>query len=197
MAELHGWAGASAQRQAAQRGRIPGAGRDGAAWAKGAEGEVAVGRVLGSIPGVLVLHDRAVPGSPANIDHVAVAPSGVYVIDAKHYAGTPRLRVVEHGVRIETLRIGGTDRSDLVASARRQLGIVAEAVGDAAVPVRAVLCFVGAEWDGPHGFLVDGVGVLSPEALGLLLASPGPLTVERVTAVHARLGARLAAAWDG
>jgi hypothetical protein len=42
----------------------------------------AVGRVG------LVLHDRSVPGTRSNIDHLAVVPSGVWVIDTKHYAGT-------------------------------------------------------------------------------------------------------------
>ena len=35
----------------------------------------------------MVLHDRAVPGGRANIDHIAVVPSGVWVIDTKHYRG--------------------------------------------------------------------------------------------------------------
>ncbi len=32
------------------------------------------------------------PGSRANIDHLAVAPSGVYVIDAKRYKGKIEVR---------------------------------------------------------------------------------------------------------
>lgn len=57
------------------------------AWASGADGERRLGRHLDSASGPLlrVLHDRRVPGSRANIDHVAIAPSGVFVIDAKKY----------------------------------------------------------------------------------------------------------------
>lgn len=187
MASIHGWAGASAQRHGAHVG--------GTAWAKGAEGERIVGRVLDSLPGVLVLHDRAVPGSSANIDHVAIAPTGVYVIDAKHYSGEPRLDRLGDG-SILRLKVGGDDRSELVVGVRRQLGIVAEALADPSVPVRAVLCFVGAEWPGSNGFVIDGVGVTSPERLGELLASPGPLSPDAIAVLHARLRDRLAAAWD-
>jgi hypothetical protein len=36
-----------------------------------------------------VLHDRRWPGSTrANVDHVAVGPGGVAVIDSKHWSGT-------------------------------------------------------------------------------------------------------------
>jgi hypothetical protein len=40
-----------------------------------------------------VLHDRRIPGSRTNIDHLAVTATGVYVIDAKKYQGRPRLKV--------------------------------------------------------------------------------------------------------
>ena len=34
-----------------------------------------------------MLHDRRIPGTRANIDHIAVASSAVWVIDAKRYNG--------------------------------------------------------------------------------------------------------------
>jgi hypothetical protein len=36
----------------------------------------------------VVLHDLAVPGSPANIDHLVIGPSGVFVIDSKQWTGS-------------------------------------------------------------------------------------------------------------
>lgn len=192
MASIHGWAGASAQRHGERAG---GTARAKGAWAKGAEGERVVGRLLDSVPGVLVLHDRAVPGSPANIDHIAIAPTGVYVIDAKHYTGEPRLDRLGDG-SILRLKVGGADRTGLVVGVRHQLGVVAEALAEPAVPVRAVLCFVGAQWPNSNGFVIDGVGVTSPDALGELLVTPGPLSPAEIAAVHARLRDRLAAAWD-
>lgn len=59
------------------------------AWATGAGGEERVAEVLAKhLDGrAVVLHDRRLPRSRANIDHIAVAPSGVWVIDAKRYKG--------------------------------------------------------------------------------------------------------------
>lgn len=55
------------------------------AWAVGARGEELLAKLLDGLvdEGVLTLHDRRIPGTQANIDHIAIAPSGVYVIDAK------------------------------------------------------------------------------------------------------------------
>jgi hypothetical protein len=41
--------------------------------------------------GWAVLHDLAVPGSRANLDHLVIGPGGVFVIDSKQYRG--RLQV--------------------------------------------------------------------------------------------------------
>jgi hypothetical protein len=35
----------------------------------------------------VVFHDLAVPGSPANVDHLVIGPSGVFVIDSKQWTG--------------------------------------------------------------------------------------------------------------
>jgi hypothetical protein len=39
----------------------------------------------------VVLHDLAIPGSRANIDHLVIGPGGVFVIDSKQYRGRLRL----------------------------------------------------------------------------------------------------------
>ena len=59
-------------------------------WQQGGNGEVRVAarleKLLGG-SGVRLLHDRRVPGhGQANIDHIAVGPGGVTVIDAKFIA---------------------------------------------------------------------------------------------------------------
>ena len=62
-----------------------------AAWAQGSRGERLLGEYLEKIQDeevVVVLHDRRIPGTRANIDHVAVTRSGVvWAIDAKNYTG--------------------------------------------------------------------------------------------------------------
>ncbi|NLA37157.1 MAG: NERD domain-containing protein [Actinobacteria bacterium] len=58
-------------------------------WRQGAIGEQKVARVLDGLAGaeLIALHDRKLPKSRANFDHLVVTPSGVWVIDAKRYIG--------------------------------------------------------------------------------------------------------------
>ena len=42
--------------------------------------------------GLAVLHDRRIPYSKANIDHLIVAPWGVFIVDAKNYKGKVETR---------------------------------------------------------------------------------------------------------
>jgi Nuclease-related domain len=62
------------------------------AWRHGAEGERRTARLLAPLErrGYQVFHDLAVPGSAANVDHLVVGPTGVFVIDAKRYRGQLR-----------------------------------------------------------------------------------------------------------
>src|SRR4051794_15509835 len=57
------------------------------AWARGASGEELVADWLSKHlrDSAIVLHDRRVPRSRANIDHLVVARSGVWVVDSKRY----------------------------------------------------------------------------------------------------------------
>src|SRR5690349_11847768 len=60
------------------------------AWARGAEGERLLGAGLDRLAphGVATLHDRLQRrGAKANIDHLAIAASGIWIIDAKRYKG--------------------------------------------------------------------------------------------------------------
>ena len=163
------------------------------AWATGAVGEVVLGRRLDAIerPDVRVLHDRRIPGSRANIDHIVVCPSGVYVIDAKRYENQrPSLRV-EGGFfspRVETLMIGSRDGSKLVAGVRGQIAHVESvllAAGLENVPIGGMLCFVDSEWPlfGAE-FVVHGISVLWPTKAAKHLVQPGPLGSETVDRVH-------------
>jgi Nuclease-related domain len=63
------------------------------AWRRGAAGERRTARLLGPLErhGWAVLHDLAVPGSRANIDHLVIGSGGVFVIDSKQYRGRLQL----------------------------------------------------------------------------------------------------------
>jgi Nuclease-related domain len=57
---------------------------DAVAWRRGAAGGRRTARLLSHLErhGWAVLHDLAVPGSPANLDHLVIGPGGVFVIDS-------------------------------------------------------------------------------------------------------------------
>jgi hypothetical protein len=59
------------------------------AWRRGAAGERRTARLLVPLEhqSWAVLHDLAIPGSQANIDHLVIGPGGVLVIDSKQYRG--------------------------------------------------------------------------------------------------------------
>jgi hypothetical protein len=58
-------------------------------WQRGAQGERRTAHLLDRFTreGFVVFHDLAVPGSKANVDHLAIGPTGVFVIDSKQWAG--------------------------------------------------------------------------------------------------------------
>jgi hypothetical protein len=66
---------------------------DAAAWRRGAAWERRTARLLAPLErqGWALLHDLAVPGSRANLDHLVIGPGGVFVIDSRQYRGRLRL----------------------------------------------------------------------------------------------------------
>ncbi|WP_240987096.1 nuclease-related domain-containing protein [Arthrobacter sp. Soil736] len=117
-----------------------------------------------------VLHDRRIPGSKANIDHIAITPGGIWVIDAKRYKGRPELKI-EGGIlrpRVEKLLVGRRDCTKLVDGVLKQVDVVRDLVGD--VPVTGALCFIEADWPLIGGaFSTHGVHVLWPKRLAKVL----------------------------
>jgi hypothetical protein len=95
---------------------------------------------------VTVLHDRAIRGTRANIDHIAIAPSGVWVIDTKRFHG--KIRVQQPLFGQDKLLVAARDRTKLIVGLERQRTAVAEALaagGYADAPVCACLCFMPTE----------------------------------------------------
>jgi hypothetical protein len=62
------------------------------AWRRGAQGERRTARLLDRLTrdGYVVFHDLALPGSPANVDHLVIGPTGVFVIDSEQWIGNVR-----------------------------------------------------------------------------------------------------------
>ncbi len=167
------------------------------AWSTGADGERRVGAELERALGVrgIVLHDRRLPGTRGNIDHIAVAPSGVWIVDAKEYRGRVESRDVGGWLtRDVALYVGRRDRSSALEGVRRQRdkvgAVLHDAFGDDAPALHAAICLVGAEWAWfarPMRF--DGVWVTWPRRLGAMLLQTAVLDagrIERVAGVLAR-----------
>ena len=98
-----------------------------------------------------VLHDRRVPGTRGNIDHIVIAAAGVYVVDAKRYRGLIRIRDRGGLLRADRrLYVGSRDCSRLAENMGWQVeavkSIVQSAGLDAMPPVIPVLCFIDGEW---------------------------------------------------
>jgi hypothetical protein len=93
-------------------------------WERGADGEAAVARALEALPdGWIVLHDLPWPGRQrANLDHVVVGPTGVFVVDAKNWSGRIEVR---DGVLSQNGRQRESAVSSVTAAAISVQGIVA------------------------------------------------------------------------
>lgn len=141
-------------------------------WSQGAEGERQVATALAPLAqfGWLAAHDVHWPGRPqANIDHIAVGPGGVVVIDAKNWTGAV---TVADG----TLRQNGYARErEVEGAAQAAAAVTALLAPQHRACVRAVICLAGQEQDpvtvGP------GVIVIGRHQLAAWLATlPARLT---------------------
>jgi hypothetical protein len=127
------------------------------------------------------------PRSRANIDHIAVAPSGVLVIDAKRLKGKIEVRKPIFGDA--KLVIAGRDKTKLVDGLKRQVVAVRaglESVG-LDVPVGGCFCFINP--DGQAGgsgipllrtLTIDGLPLFYPRRLSKHLKRPGPLDPKQI-----------------
>jgi hypothetical protein len=134
-----------------------------AAYGKGAEGERLTGRPLDELEGYVVLHDRKIPGSKANIDHVAIGPAGVFVVETKNYTG-------EVTSRRDDLLVGGRRRTSIVEQTWREAvavqGVLATLLAEFATDVVPVLCIHGSR---VPRMTVQGVTVVGPRGLKRLI----------------------------
>jgi hypothetical protein len=169
------------------------------AWAKGAQGEQMLGAALDRlrIEGIAVLHDRRIPRSRVNIDHLVISSAGVFVVDAKRYGGKVERRDRGGFFRSDyRLYVGGRDRSKLVSRMESQVKVVRQALkgsaGSAVPEVIPVLCFVDSEWGlfaSPLRF--GDVRVLWPKLLGKLVRDKGDLSAKAISALERQLAQAL------
>lgn len=164
-----------------------------ARWTRGAEAEKQTAAMLRGLPkGWHVFHDRQLPGSRANLDHVLVPPNGaaVVVLDTKQWHAAWQTRLTAGGMVV----CGLEDRHEQVVKVAGYAERVARAIGVPAAQVWPLLVIHGSQiaggrlearvpgWPGP-------VHVLGPRFLVPTLAS-APTGIDRRAA--AVLAARVA-----
>ncbi|MCY7287162.1 MAG: NERD domain-containing protein [Cryobacterium sp.] len=171
------------------------------AFATGAVGEEKIAASLENRAGstVLFLHNRKLGlFNRGDIDHIAVAPSGVYVIDAKHY-DEKKVEVRRSGGWLsesrEQLIIGGRDRTPLLQSVAKQVTAVRQALdalpGTDAVQVKPVLCFLGAYLPWLTTQRIGGVPLLGPKDTAAALRAHGQLDEASRRRIRAHLASLL------
>lgn len=161
------------------------------AWASGGRGEEAVGRSLerrtANRPAV-ILHDRRMPRGRGNIDHLAVAPTGVFVIDTKAIKG--KVRVSQPLFGKPRLIVAGRNRTKPVDGLDRQVGAVHRALVEAGrdeVPVSGVFCFTKADLPLFGAAKIRGHRLHHTRATARKLNRSGPLDADAIAAIASTL----------
>jgi hypothetical protein len=149
---------------------------DAVAWRQGAAGERRTARLLAPLErhGWAILHDLALPGSTANLDHLALGPAGVFVIDSKQYHGRLQLDAVGR------LWHGRHPLAPVLRAVSWEADQAAQALPDPGVAVVPIVAVHGAQV--PWGKVVtDGVPVVAAQRLPSMLRQlPVVLGPERV-----------------
>ena len=157
------------------------------AFKAGELGEVAVGESLDRRTAegpAVILHDRRMPRARGNIDHLAIAPAGVFVIDAKAHSGKVQIDRPLFGST--KLRIAGRDRTELIEGLDRQVAAVRDALdraGHVDVPIQGVLCFTNADLPLMRTLRIRGHVLLYRKALAARLNADGKLHADEIESI--------------
>jgi hypothetical protein len=166
-----------------------------ASWGKGSNGEARLASFIEREVGnhVIGLHDRLIPGTKGNIDHIWIAPTGVWVVDSKTHAGKLERRDRGPLWRQENeVFVNGRNRTSLAKGVTRQVDAVIAALRlDRSLhgtSVHGVLCFLEADWgllDFP--FAIGNVWVMYAGALRKRLKKSGDVDCDTMERIAQRL----------
>jgi Nuclease-related domain len=132
------------------------------------------------------------PGRRGDIDHVAIAPTGVYVIDTKDWEGKVHIETPWFGA--PKLLIRGRDCTNLIDGLDRRITAVRSALDRASyekVPIQGALCFTKADLPFLWTQTLRGHLLLSRKALAKRLNADGPLQPPVVEQLARTLAAAL------
>jgi hypothetical protein len=133
-----------------------------------------------------------------DIDHLVIAPSGVWIVDAKNYASKVERRHIGGLLTGEDrLYVNGRNQTKLVEGLgwqRDAVHAVLEPIGFGAAPIHRVLCFTDSTW----GFRLRAIrinGVIVTWASDLIkqIREPGRLEPQVVDLLARELSSKLPA----
>ncbi len=150
---------------------------------RGAAGERQTARLLDRLgrDGYVVFHDLALSDSPANLDHLVIGPSGVFVVDSKRWAGSVH-QSADGLIWHNHYRLDRT-----LATLRWQAETLGRLLG---VPAAPLVCIHGAHVQG-GGLRAQGVAIVPAFLLRSALGYDQVLSKVDVERYAAAAGLRL------
>ncbi len=149
---------------------------------KGARGEEMVAGELARLGSEWTVFNGLLLPDGRDIDHVAVGPQGVFVVETKHWRGEV---TVEGG---QILAEGRPLSKSPITQVRRAMGAVARVAEAPEGALFGVLCFAGAQFS-DHSACADEVLVCSYLGLAEAIAArPAVLDAATLAGLVARLG---------
>jgi Nuclease-related domain len=144
------------------------------------------------------LHERRIPSRRGNIDHLAIAPGGITVIETNSARG--RLWVQNRGgflsPRHELLPLNGRDLAGLVHGLERQIAAVRTVIAGLAaseLDVRGALCFPTINRLPRSGQLTirsATIAIDAPGGVAKLARRHGPITQDLIERIGGHLARR-------
>jgi len=166
-------------------------------WLRGATGEYRMDRLLHEllIDSAVVPTDRRVPGTPSNIDHIVIAPSGVWIIDSKNWTGTIRYKSASCMSANMRLFVNGEDRTSKVEAIYGLVIPIAQVIADKSVTIHPAVAFIEGEWSfasiprllWKKPYKHGGVWISPPRILIGKINEPGPLDAQAVIRISKKL----------
>jgi hypothetical protein len=156
-------------------------------WRRGARRERRTARQLTRLAhhGWIVFHDLAVPGSRANVDHLVIGPTGVFLVDSKNWRG--RLVFASDG----TLWHGSFPLTATLATIGFEAAAISNALGMAGVVAEPLMVVHGSTIPWGEQYLGGVAIVPGHQLVPTLLALPLLLTDQQITEIADRAANRL------
>ncbi len=149
---------------------------------KGARGEEMAAGELSHLPAEWTVFNGVVLPCGKDVDHIAVGPQGVFVVETKHWRGDV---AIENG---QVIANGRVIQKSPILQVRHAISAVAETLDQPLPSVNGILCFAGHQFsDG--AVCADEVLVCSHlSLLSTLTSGPARLDAAAISRCVARLG---------